>query len=86
MLTAVDDRSSLPSTLPAVSSNGTLNNPGLFRVNRTEESGRTEFELYPTTVTTQMGSTGPFASEGPQGHCKVHEVSLTVDDESGQEK
>ena len=48
-----------------------------------EVSGRTDCELYPTT---RMGSTGTIASKGPQGHREVHEVSLTADAESGQEK
>ena len=83
MLTAVDNRSSSPDALRAASNTGMRNRTGSFRINPMEVSGRRDCELYPTTG---MGSTGTVASKGPQGHLSVHEVSLTADAESGQEK
>jgi hypothetical protein len=80
MLIAVDDRSSSPDTLRTASDTGIRNRTGSFRINPMEVSGRTDCELYPTT---HMGSTSSFASKGPQGHRKVHEVCLTVDAVSG---
>jgi hypothetical protein len=59
------------------------NRTGPVQFNQMEVSVRTENEQYPTS---RISRTGSFASKEPQRHFKVHEVSLDVDAESGQEK
>ena len=48
-----------------------------------EVSVRTDYEQYPTSPMTRPGS---FVTKEAQGNFKVHEASLDVDAESGQEK
>jgi len=82
-----DNRSSTPDTLlgsgHTVSDNGTRKRFGPIQLNRMEVSVRTDYEQSPTSPMTRPGS---FVTKEAQGNFKVHEASLDINAESGQEK